>query len=80
MVDNVDRAEWAEATLELFASLVMSGEVSEETTQDLICNVGHLCLVQILRIARTDVRALRAIAFWWVQILRIGPCGPLRAI
>jgi hypothetical protein len=59
MVDNVDRAEWAEAALELFAGMVMPGEVSEETAQDLICDVGRSCLIQ-LRLSRSEVLALYA--------------------
>jgi hypothetical protein len=61
MVDNVDRAEWAEAALELFADMVMPGEVSEETAQDLICDVGHFCRIQ-LRLSRSEVIALYAAA------------------
>ena len=57
MVDNVDRAEWAEAALELFGNMVMSGEVSEETAQDLICDIGHFCRIQ-LRLSRSETIAL----------------------
>ncbi len=65
MVDNVDRAEWAEAALELFGNMVMSGEVSEETAQDLICDIGHFCRIQ-LRLSRSETIALyeTAIGCW----------------
>jgi hypothetical protein len=61
MVDNVDRAEWAEEALELFAKMVMPGEVTEETAQDLICDIGHFCRRQ-LRLSRSDIIALYATA------------------
>jgi hypothetical protein len=61
MVDNVDRAEWAEETLELFAKMVMPDEVTEETAQDLVCDVGHYCRLQ-LRLSRDETLALDAIA------------------
>lgn len=61
MVDNVDRAEWAEAALEQFATMVMPGELTEETAQDLICDIGHFCRLQ-LRLSRSDIIALYATA------------------
>jgi len=61
MVDNVDRAEWAEAALELFANMVMPGEISEETAQDLICDIGHFCRIQ-LSLSRREILALYAAA------------------
>lgn len=61
MVDNVDRAEWAKAALELFANIVMPGELSEETAQDLICDLGHFCRIQ-LRLSPSEVIALYAAA------------------
>lgn len=61
MVDNVDRAEWAQAALEQFAKMVMPSEVTEETAQDLICDIGHFCRLQ-LRLSRSETIALYATA------------------
>jgi hypothetical protein len=61
MVDNVDRAEWAEAALEQFAKMVMPDEVTEETVQDLVCDIGHFCRLE-LRLSRDETLALYATA------------------
>jgi hypothetical protein len=41
MVNNRDRADWAETALSAFAEACMPGPISEETVMDLICNLGH---------------------------------------
>jgi hypothetical protein len=41
MVQNSERADWAQDALEAFASSCMPGEITEETVTDLICDIGH---------------------------------------
>lgn len=47
MVDNHDRADWAETALVAFADECMSGQVYEETVIDLVCDLGHFCKIRL---------------------------------
>jgi hypothetical protein len=44
---NEDRAEWAEAAIEVFAKLVSLCDVSDETVMDLICDLGHYAKLRV---------------------------------
>ncbi len=48
-------------SLQLFGDMVMSGELSEETAQDLICNIGHFCRFR-LQMSRHEIISLYSIA------------------
>lgn len=61
MVTNLDRSECAEKSLQMFGDMVMSGELSEDTAQDLICNIGHFCRFGLL-MSRSEIIALYATA------------------
>lgn len=47
MVNNIDRAGWAQTALEAFASQCMPGPVCKETIIDLICDIGHFAELEL---------------------------------
>jgi hypothetical protein len=54
---NEQRADWIAHAISAFADEVMSGEISEDTISDIICNVGHYA-TRAIGLSKQDVLAL----------------------
>lgn len=47
MVQNMERADWAEEALKAFAEACMPGAITDDTVVDLVCDLGHFCKLKL---------------------------------
>lgn len=47
MVKNIDRAEWAELALRIFADITLGGDCGTDAVTDLVCDLGHYAQIEL---------------------------------